>query len=81
MAASASEYPLLSAQECIPVCDKHYLKIDITCDDCDKFICSKCAKTDHDDHDWKTIPTAGILRRKELQKTLDKVKEKNLKEI
>lgn len=42
---------------------------------------SKCAKTDEDDHDWKTIPTAGILKRKELQKTLDKVKEKDLKEI
>eukprot|EP00105_Crassostrea_gigas_P028289 XP_011449897.1 PREDICTED: E3 ubiquitin-protein ligase TRIM33-like [Crassostrea gigas] len=75
----SSKYP--SAQEHIPMCIKHYLNIDMTCEDCDEFICSQCAKTDHKDHDWKTIPTAGSLRRRELKKTLSKVKEKDIAEI
>ncbi|XP_052681368.1 uncharacterized protein LOC128162234 [Crassostrea angulata] len=75
----SSEYP--SAQEHIPMCIEHELNVDMTCEDCDEFICSQCAKTDHKDHDWKTIPTAGSLRRRELKKTLSKVKEKDIAEI
>uniref|UniRef100_K1QPY3 Uncharacterized protein n=1 Tax=Magallana gigas TaxID=29159 RepID=K1QPY3_MAGGI len=81
MAAISSKYPLGSPQEHIPMCEKHSINIDITCEDCDEFICSQCAKTDHKDHDWKTIPTAGSLRRRDLQKTLGKVKEKDVKTI
>lgn len=81
MAAISSKYPLGSPQEHIPMCEKHNMNIDITCEDCDKFICSQCAKTDHKDHDWKTIPTAGKLRRGELKKTLGKIKEKDVKTI
>ncbi|XP_052683464.1 uncharacterized protein LOC128163835 [Crassostrea angulata] len=75
----SSIYP--SAQEHIPMCIKHDLNIDITCEDCDEFICSQCAKTDHKDHDWKTIHTAGSQRRRELKKNLSKVKEKDIAEI
>ncbi|XP_065926117.1 E3 ubiquitin-protein ligase TRIM38-like [Magallana gigas] len=75
MAAISPKHPLESAQEHIPMCEKHNVNIDITCEDCDEFICSQCAKTDHKDHDWKTIPTAGSLRRRELKKTLGKVKD------
>ncbi|XP_052684010.1 uncharacterized protein LOC128164278 [Crassostrea angulata] len=75
----SSEYH--SAQEHIPMCKEHDLRIDMTCEDCDEFICSQCAKTDHKDHDCKTIPTAGSLRRRELKKTLSKVKEKDIGEI
>uniref|UniRef100_K1RIS6 Tripartite motif-containing protein 38 n=1 Tax=Magallana gigas TaxID=29159 RepID=K1RIS6_MAGGI len=75
MAAISPKHPLESAQEHIPMCEKHNMNIDITCEDCDEFICSQCAKTDHKDHDWKTIPTAGRLRRRELKKTLSKVKD------
>uniref|UniRef100_A0A8W8M5C0 B box-type domain-containing protein n=3 Tax=Magallana gigas TaxID=29159 RepID=A0A8W8M5C0_MAGGI len=75
----SSKYPC--AQEHIPMCIKHDLNIDMTCEDCDEFICSQCAKTDHKDHDWKTIPTAGSLRRRELKKTLSKVKENDIAEI
>lgn len=81
MAALSSIDPLRSAQEHIPMCEKHDLTIDMTCEDCDEFICSQCAKTDHKDHDWKTIPTAGSLRRRELKKTLSKVKEEDVIEI
>lgn len=83
MATSDPKYPLelLSAQEHIPMCKKHSLIIDITCEDCDKFICWQCAKTDHRDHDWKTISTAGSHKRRDLKKTLGKVKEQDLKEL
>ncbi|XP_052706278.1 uncharacterized protein LOC128181789 [Crassostrea angulata] len=81
MATRAPEYPLGSAQAHIPMCETHDLNIDITCEDCDEFICSQCAKTDHKDHDWKTIPTAGSLRRRELKETLSRVKEEDVKEI
>uniref|UniRef100_K1RF12 Uncharacterized protein n=1 Tax=Magallana gigas TaxID=29159 RepID=K1RF12_MAGGI len=57
------------------------MNIDMTCEDCDEFICSQCAKTDHKDHNWKTIPTAGSQRRRGLKKTLGKVKEQDVKEL
>ncbi|XP_065925876.1 uncharacterized protein [Magallana gigas] len=79
MAASKKKHELQSAQEHIPTCEKHNFTIDITCEDCDEFICSQCAKTDHKDHDWKTIPTAGSLRRRELKKTMCKIKEEDVK--
>lgn len=54
----------------------------MTCDDCDEFICSQCAKSDHKDHYWKTISTAGIQRRKELRKNaLSKKKGENVKKM
>ncbi|XP_065925025.1 E3 ubiquitin-protein ligase TRIM71-like [Magallana gigas] len=81
MAAISSRYPLGSPQEHIPMCEKHDLTIDMTCENCDEFICSQCAKTDHKDHDWKTISTAGSLRRRELKKTLSKVKVEDVTEI
>ncbi|XP_052706609.1 uncharacterized protein LOC128182045 [Crassostrea angulata] len=81
MAAISSRYPLGSPQEHIPMCEKHDLTIDLSCEDCNEFICSQCAKTDHKDHDWKTIPTAGSLRRRELKKILSKVKEEDVTEI
>uniref|UniRef100_A0A8W8IYZ2 B box-type domain-containing protein n=1 Tax=Magallana gigas TaxID=29159 RepID=A0A8W8IYZ2_MAGGI len=81
MAAISPKYQLGSPQEHIPACEKHNFRIDMTCEDCDEFICSQCAKTDHKDHDWKDISTAGNLRRGELKKTLSKVKEEDVTEI
>ncbi|XP_062575303.1 uncharacterized protein LOC134237215 [Saccostrea cucullata] len=46
--------------------------------DCDEFICGKCAKTDHTDHEWSTIPTAANQRRRGLLKFLKKIKEEDL---
>lgn len=77
----SSKYPFGSAQEHIPMCERHELIINMICEDCVEFICSQCAKTDHKDHNWKTISTAGIQRRKELKKTLSKFKEKDVKEM
>lgn len=81
MATTVPENPLAIAQEHIPMCEKHSLYIDMTCEDCDKFICAQCAKSDHREHDWNTITTAGSLRRKNLKKILTKVKEKDMKEM
>lgn len=53
----------------------------MTCEECDEFICSQCAKTDHKNHNWKTIPTAGIQKRKELKKTLSTTKEEVVKDM
>ncbi|XP_052704912.1 uncharacterized protein LOC128180798 [Crassostrea angulata] len=81
MATIVPKYPLGSAQVHIQMCEKHDLRIDMTCEDCDEFICSQCAKTDHKDHDWKTIPAAGSQRRKELNEFLSKIKEEDVKKM
>lgn len=60
---------------------KHYLTIDMTCEDCDELSCLQCAKTDHKDRDWKAILTVGSLRRRELKKNMCKIKEEDVKEI
>lgn len=65
--------PLKSALEHISMCEKHNFIIDIICKDCDKFICSKCAKTDHIEHDWDTISTAASIKRRGLNEFLDKI--------
>lgn len=70
MAASKNKHELQSAQEHIPTCEKHNFTIDITCEDCDEFIYSQCAKPDHKDQKWKTILTAESLKRRELKKTV-----------
>lgn len=69
------------AQEHVLICEEHTLHIDITCEDCEKFICSKCAKTDHRDHDWNTIATAAILIRRDLTNRLCKIDDEYVKEI
>lgn len=51
------------------------------CEDCNEFICSQCAKNRPQDHDWKTIPSEGSLRRRELKKALCKAKKKDATEI
>lgn len=81
MAAISSIYPLGSPQEHIPICEKHDLLIDLTCEDCKEFICSQCAKTDHKDHDWKTIPTTATERRRDLKEFLIKMKEEGMQKM
>ncbi|XP_062570137.1 uncharacterized protein LOC134232206 [Saccostrea cucullata] len=78
MAASKPKYPLGSPQEHIEMCKTHDLPIDVICEDCDEFICGICAKTDHRDHEWSTLPTAATKRRRGLRKFLKKIKKENL---
>ncbi|XP_061178470.1 uncharacterized protein LOC133187129 [Saccostrea echinata] len=78
MADSKPKYPLGSPQEHIEMCKTHNLPIDVICEDCDEFICGKCAKTDHRDHEWNTLPTAATQRRRGLLNFLKKIKEEDL---
>ncbi|XP_062582640.1 uncharacterized protein LOC134244378 [Saccostrea cucullata] len=78
MAASKPKYPPGSPQEHIEMCKTHDLPIDVICEDCDEFICGKCARTDHKEHEWSTIPTAASQRRRGLLNLLKKIKEENL---
>lgn len=75
MESLANPDPPESAQEHIQMCEKHFLRKDITCDDCDEFICKQCAKTDHVDHDWTTISTDASIRRRDLNNYDFKVNE------
>ncbi|XP_062600654.1 uncharacterized protein LOC134262296 [Saccostrea cucullata] len=81
MAASKPKYPLGSPQEHIEMCKTHDLPIDVICEDCDEFICATCAKTDHRDHEWNTLPTAANEMRRGLLKFLTKIKEGDLPRI
>lgn len=81
MESIANSDPPESAQEHIQMCEEHYLRKDITCDDCDEFICKKCAKTDHMDHDWTTISTAASIKRRDLKMFIKKMKENELREV
>ncbi|XP_062575306.1 uncharacterized protein LOC134237218 [Saccostrea cucullata] len=78
MAANEKEYPLGSPIGHIEMCESHELPIDIICEDCDEFICGKCAKTDHKDHNWKTLTMAATERKRGLIKFLKKIKEEDL---
>lgn len=40
------------------------MPIDVMCEDYAAFIRSKCVKEDHRDHDWDTITSAAILKKK-----------------
>ena len=82
MAEKEEEYSLETPQEHALMCDKHDLMpIDMTCEDCEEFICSKCAKEDHKDHNWITIPTAATLRIRGLLKAMTKIEEEDIKHI
>ena len=82
MADKEDIFPLGTPQEHALICDKHDLMpIDVTCEDCEEFICSKCAKEDHKDHDWDTISTAATLRTRGLLKAMTEIEKKDIKQI
>nr|XP_022336025.1 uncharacterized protein LOC111132501 [Crassostrea virginica] len=82
MANKEEEFPLGTPQEHALICEKHDLRpIDVTCEDCEEFICSKCAKEDHKDHNWDTISTAATLRTRGLLKAMKKIEEKDIQQI
>ena len=76
------EYPLGTPQEHLFMCEKHVLiPIDVTCEDFEELICSKCAKEDHKDHDWITISTAVTLRTRGLLKAMTTIEEEDIQQI
>ncbi|XP_062576218.1 uncharacterized protein LOC134238111 [Saccostrea cucullata] len=80
-ARTTKKPPLGSPQEHIVMCETHDSPIDVICEDCDEFICGDCAKSDHRDHNWKTLTTAAIQMRRGLFKFLKKIKEEDLSGI
>ncbi|XP_062597754.1 RING finger domain and kelch repeat-containing protein DDB_G0271372-like [Saccostrea cucullata] len=72
---------LREAQEHIKTCGKHKVRIDIFCEDCDEFICTRCAKTDHIHHNWDTVSTIATLRRRNLFEYLRTIREVDLSNI
>jgi hypothetical protein len=81
MAESKPEPRLGTPRIHLPTCDKHSELIDIFCEDCDKFLCTDCAKTDHKDHNWVTIVKAASQRRRQLFRFIKTIKEEKVPEI
>ena len=82
MAEEEEEYPLGTPQEHALICEKHNsTPIDFICEDCEEFVCTKCVKEDHKDHNWDTITTAATLKSRGLLKTLTKIEEEDIQEI
>ncbi|XP_048753568.2 uncharacterized protein LOC125664803 [Ostrea edulis] len=81
MAESVPEQRLGTPQKHLPTCDKHSELIDIFCEDCDEFICTDCAKTDHKDHNWVTIVKAASQRRRQLFRFIQNIKGKKVPEM
>ena len=82
VSAMEKEYPLGTPQDLVLMCEKHALMpIDITCENCEEFICSKCAKEDHKNHDWITISTAATLKTRGLLKAMAKIEEEDTLQI
>lgn len=76
MAEKKEEFPFGTPQEHKLMCEKHNLMpIDVTCEDCGKFICSTCVKEEHKVYNWQTIQTAAILITRGLLKILNKIEE------
>ena len=64
------------------MCEKHDLMpVDITCEDCEIFICSKCVKEDHKEHCWNTLSTAATLKRRGLLKSMKKIEEEDIQRL
>nr|XP_022322690.1 transcription intermediary factor 1-alpha-like [Crassostrea virginica] len=80
--AEEEEYPFGTPQEHALICRKHNsMPIDFICEDCEEFVCTKCVKEDHKDHNWDTITTAATLKSRGLLKTLTKIEEEDIQEI
>ena len=73
MAHGNETYLLGSPQVDVLECQKHKLMIDMTCEDCEVFICSTCAKKSHRKHNWRPISTAATLIKRGLKGSLENI--------
>ena len=70
---------LYKAQEALKTCDEHQNEeLSCFCKTCKKFICTTCAKTTHNGHDWDFIPIVAKKRRKETPIHCRKIKKDNM---
>ena len=74
--AAASLY---KAQEAIKTCDDHqHEELSCFCRTCKVFICTMCAKTTHNGHDWDLVSNVAKKRRRELPIQCQKIKKDNI---
>ena len=73
MAHGNETYLLGSPQVDVLECQKHKSMIDMTCEDCEVFICSTCAKKSHRKHNWRPISTAATLIKRGLKGSLENI--------
>ena len=70
---------LYKAQEALKTCEEHpNEELSCFCKTCKQFICTTCAKTTHNGHDWDFIPIVAKKRRKETPSLCRKIKQKNI---
>ena len=70
---------LYKAQEASKTCiDHEYKELSCFCKTCRKFICSVCAKTAHNSHDWDLISSVAKERRRETPKLCREIKQNNM---
>ena len=70
---------LYKAQEALKTCEEHpNEELSCFCKTCKKFICTTCAKTTHNGHDWDFIPIVAKKRRKETPSLCRKIKQENM---
>ena len=82
MAEKEEKKLLRTPQEHELFCKKHIsMPIDIICEDCEVFICSKCVKEDHKDHEWDTIASAATVKTRGLLTSLNKVEKDFIKQL
>ncbi|XP_061167544.1 uncharacterized protein LOC133176436 [Saccostrea echinata] len=81
MADGETKYPLGSPLQQVHMCEEHDSIIDILCEDCYAFICSVCARLNHNDHKWVTQATAALQRRRGLHEYLCSIKEEKISRI
>ena len=70
---------LHKAQEALKTCNEHqHEELSCFCKTCNKFICTKCAKTTHNGHDWDLVSTVAKKRRKETPVLCRKIRKENM---
>ena len=70
---------LYKAQEALRTCDEHKNEeLSCFCKTCKKFICTKCAKTTCNGHDWDFIPLVAKKRRKETPELCRNIKKEHM---
>ncbi|XP_061164985.1 uncharacterized protein LOC133173936 [Saccostrea echinata] len=70
-----------SPQVCVTICKKHSEIQSFFCNDCDEFICTDCAKTDHRSHDWNTVRKASTKRKSRLSGICLEIRDEELPNI
>ena len=70
---------LYKAQEALKTCNEHQNEeLSCFCKTCKKFICTTCAKTTHNGHDWDFIPIVAKKRFKETPILCRKIRQNNM---